>query len=471
MKQFLLYLLVPVLVGLTSCSDSEDIERIPTGDVAHKAWLSVPSNSSDLTSTDIDNIVANLRETTSKSRTNDYSVLPITDKNDEAIAYVLNFGTDDGFIVLSANKKNFPLIASSESGHIDLDSIKDTPAWDWIYEMASIEPSAEMPDSISFKIARAWDEITKSLKTYASLSGRSTGDPYVDSVTESAIAAWREQGYEVVAVKDANVESLPINVRNAVQDMYNRNNNYEIETSFILIKEEPNYVRTNPMITAQWHEGHPYNAAIPMERPIYTPVVTVAKIMHFHDFPKAYNLSTMPLSLTTATANDPLPQFMLILGRLCGYNYNTDNISGMTAMCDALARTGYNYTQAKYNSSKIVSSLKNSRPVIMSYDKKSGNTIRTYQWICDGYRGGNLNEIYYLVAYTGDFADIDPTMAFSLITSDNICYSPTSSWHMNFTDNRITGNYYGNKWKIDFASGEFTISGSEVTTLIDIYPK
>lgn len=193
--------------------------------------------------------------------------------------------------------------------------------------------------------------------------------------------------------------------------------------------------------------------------------------MHYHNFPTSYNLSTMPLSLTTATANDPLPQFMLVLGRLCGYTYNSDNISDINAMSNALTRTGYNYAQTNYNSSKISSSLMNYGPVLMSYDKTSGNIRRTYTWICDGCHGGNSYETYKLVTYTGDFADIEPTLAFGIRASDNICYTPTPSWHMNFSDSRITGDYYGNNWEINFASGAFTIAGNEVRTLIDIYPK
>lgn len=399
--------------------------------------------------------------------------MPINNDKGAVIAYVLNFGDNDGYIVLSANKKNFPLIATSDKGHIDLESIKNTPAWNWIHGVANYEPTFEVPDSVSFKIARAWHEITSSLQPYDGLGSRSSGDPYVDSVIESAIAIWREQRYDVIAVKDADIESLPINMKKYIEDMFNRHNEFEINTSFILIKEDLDYVSVLPQIETLWNETFPYNAAIYRQYPLYPSVAAIAQIMYYHDFPKEFNLRALPLSLTTAEANDPLPQFMLKVWNLCGYSNDlvaNDTIKLEDAALNALRKTSYGLRVRQFYGVDISKTLVNYGPVIMSHTFKNGNLNYPCQWICDGFRGGNMSEIYELARYTGDFAEINPSLAFGYTGTDIINYTITPSFHLHFSDDNVSGNYYGTDWQIKTMHGDQSFDPKFVNVIYDIHP-
>ena len=142
-----------------------------------------------------------------------------------------------------------------------------------------------------------------------------------------------------------------------------------------------------------------------------------------------------------------------------------------------LGKFGYGFSKEKFSFSKVANSLRSTGPIFcycykdLSQDPSTIPTLR-FSWICDGSHVSIVTTEYKVMVYSGDFADIDPTAAFYTHATDTSNATSDTSVHFVWCyGNSMDGYYYNTDWTVNYFGNNINISGNEVQTLLNIYPK
>ena len=280
------------------------------------------------------------------------------DPNPDTVAYVFNFGQDDGYAILSADRRTDNLFALVPNGHIDFQEEADE----------GVLSTGLM--AFYGNLEAAYDrQVERAVRMQ-------------DSLINSAMAK-------------IEAESGPIGTK-AGRPM--------------LICDDPQYVVVvAPMISVRWGQRNPYN--------LYTPIISgdhaltgcgataVAQLMSYWRYPTSYNWSLM----MPPSGNESLGTFQAIsrlmsnvgtaLNTVYGKDKSTSNFSDIPGY---LTNLGYNPgTYKEYNASDVYSSLNNHRPVLMAGQSIKKDVYKKYlifwekyshtyyegghAWLIDGY--------------------------------------------------------------------------------------
>lgn len=450
-----------------SCSN-EDASIIDTSlDSRSSAMLCVPDTTREVTPELVERIAKRSVKSGLKGRSiSTYTIDTYYSDDNNILAYVINYGQNEGYLIVSADKRTYPIIASSETGHMDIDLIKNTPISNWITNMSTIGKGEEIPDSIAVNIAREWEHMTYATQPFKLVS-RSTGDEYIDNIISQAIAMWTAEGCEVIAAKDADVSTCPLEVANLINDIKERHNYDELEKTYILRLDNTETSKVNPMIKTKWTAYSPYNAAVPYNSNLNTTIVAVAQLLYYHNYPADLNVRSLPLELTSANPNDALPKFLVEVGKKCGYTfkpYEADSLN-FEAASKGIAHYKYKFYKMPADRINIFSSLKNYGPILMS------DQTLFYSWLCDGIDLHSRTTNYRVVTYTGDFADINPTLAFATRVNKDVYYYSAPGYHMVWgLKPQMDGYYYNSKWTVNFPGDPNTVYLEGISCLCDVTP-
>ena len=473
------FLFLAISLLMISCSNMDDLsQNLNTEVTANRdAILSISDTGSVVTAETATQVAKNMLGKPESRSSEEVSVESMLDESGKEIAYVVNYGTNDGFVVVNANRQLSPVLAYSQTGHFDLTQAKGTPAAEWIAHMATV-PTENMPDSISQSIAVEWNVMSRREVAYQQLNSRSTQeDPDVEATISQAIAKWRSQGYTVTPVKGANASSYPPKIANAITSIQNSGIiSSDLDRSYILKKESRTTTQTGPYDKTQWNMYAPYNAAVTTFTPTLSQVaLAVAKIIYYHKSPSSIDFQNLPTSLSTANASDPLPQFLLEVTTKCGLGALSSNKNGDINNAETgLKSYGYNYEKSGYDWNKVTTSLRSYGPTFFDYQKTYREDgikhSESFSWLCDGSHVQSINTEYSVKVYSGDFGDIDPTAAFYTKASDYSSSSSARALHFVWGwGNNIDGYYYNSQWSITLGGETITIKGSDVKVLTNIF--
>ncbi|NOQ27889.1 MAG: hypothetical protein GQ564_21210 [Bacteroidales bacterium] len=272
------------------------------------------------------------------------SINEITDNSDESICYVINY-ENGGFVIISADKRVYPILAYSESNTFTFDSDNYPQGLvNWIDNtVCKVKKIRELNSPQKPEIKDIWDNLY-----YIA------APPYEDYYDD-------DDGY-----------------------------NSEDETDYDDCNNTYTYV--GPFLSTVWDQYTPYNDAIPSRncsedsegRPLVGCVaLAMGQVMKYHEFPNTYNWDLMPDNDgSTETARllwDAGKSIFTVYGCL-------GSGAEITRVTTAL-KDNFGYSSAvlsDFNSNTVISELNYGLPVIL------GATVREdgrggHVWVCDGY--------------------------------------------------------------------------------------
>ena len=126
------FLSIILSIGLFACSQSEEIIDISAiHDVDNEIEVTDPKmvNKKELNRVIIDHLMGD----SDKSRSSlGYTVSTIKDDNGNDAIYVVNFANDGGFVLVSAVKNYYPILAYSDYGNFDVSRASNMGAEKWV---------------------------------------------------------------------------------------------------------------------------------------------------------------------------------------------------------------------------------------------------------------------------------------------------------------------------------------------------
>lgn len=334
-------LLTLFLIGLLhfSCNEEEKIDLIESV-IQNENFVTIEEATEIGTLFEYP-ISYNINNSTVKSSTKEKkkikSINKITDESDKTICYVINF-ENGGFVILSADKRTYPIIAQSESNIFTFDIDNYPPGLvNWIdntvYKVKKIR-ELNLPQESEIK--DVWDNLYYRTAPPPDDNGETGGDE-----------------------EDGDCENTHIFV--------------------------------GPLLSTQWDQYDPYNDAIPSRNcpndPEGKPRVgciplAMGQVMKYHEFPNTYNWDLMQDNAgSTETA-----RLLYDVGKSVVMIYGCENSGTQIWRITTAFKEDFGYSSAvlsDYNHNTVISELNYGLPVIMGATVLDG--FGGHVWVCDGY--------------------------------------------------------------------------------------
>ena len=334
-------------------------------------------------------------------------VATLSGKDGSANMYAVNFSNDEGFILVSATKKFFPILAEVEKGKFD-DSIYQTGASVLLDEYnQSIDYYEAIPqEEIDESLAAMWRAYEKKAVTSPYLKTKSYEDDLMNLVP-AAIHEWAEDGYSAYPLCNAQGCGIPQSLYNQWYDIASSeaNQHYSFEeNSFIIARNEELASPIGPLMSTKWHQLEPYNLSVPYfelddfahKRLGQHPVI-VGEIMKYHQRPNIFSWLLMPDQLSEDYPSTSLiSEFLYSVGQGIGFNYQIDLYTTTNfAIYSYLGDRGYSCSEYSHTPffSEIETEISSYNPVFAFGTDQSGVD---HIWAVDGVKTISVYRRYSL---------------------------------------------------------------------------
>ncbi|MDE6048544.1 MAG: C10 family peptidase [Paramuribaculum sp.] len=389
----------------------------------------------------------------------------ISDINGKELMHVVNFADNKGFVIVSAEKGYYPIIAQSDEGNFNADNT-DSPAYMWLMSQKyNVAKCTELPDSVKSDIAQAWTEYD--YKTGLDLSSRSD---YIDKpqVYYDSLRMWSlNDQYKVYNYNDFILtddyltlsDDEKYQITSNIIMLGNSNYGTKEDVTLVLVKDYTHYANfPKTLLKTQWGQGKPYNNAVPNNYPLGCTTIAAGQIMNYHRWPSYYDWNNMYYSSSL------LADFLYGLAKKIGVSFKENGSPGPTSgVLNALKQQDYTVTHIAHNTSKVMTEIKNKRPVYMD-----GSGTSVHAWVCDGIDSYTYyHEIRIMTLPYRPTAQIIPTEMIEAIKILKPIYSTGYRYHMNWGwYGTADGFYLDNSMNPKVEDGNYSYNKNRTELLI-----
>ncbi len=487
-----MYLLLILITGLTAC-EQEQTEGIgaegnlPLKEITSDNKTSVSAETAEYVATQFMQNNKNLKSTTCTIK--DISIL--RDNTGEPSMYVINYENNGGFVIVSASKNFYPVLAYSDEGNFSTNN-SDMPLGltEWIIDnkIAIQDQSEQSIDSIS-KFRNLWsmyekhsDTDIKTIKSY---------DQSEFSATVAQLEAeWMSGGIEYSPFHP----NYPDEVSPKMYDMLMLMEEEARMTStpfraYILPKYE--YIRSNveELLTTTWNQDSPYNKFIKNNYPTGCVATAMVQVMRYHRWPKdSFKWDLMLDSYKSANGNiigttaqqDAVADLMKIGGQSILTDYGKDGSGAYTSNVPGALKNIFNYSSnvkhknfdGSANSAvEIMNNLKNGRPVILDGKRDRALGFISYNghaWVCDGFRYTCLKRNLTVVTISAMYGYVEVRYT---PDTDGSTATETNYFHMNWGWGGSNNGWFNiNSIGLTTSNGDYRNYQYDRNMVVNIYP-
>lgn len=399
------------LMMLSSCEDPyENLNNVESKDTL------IPNDydlSSGVTESEANTVAHNFMDNISPlGRSASSKIECINDKFNNPAFYIVNFGVNDGFVIISASHDVSPVLAYSDKGHFDIELSDSSPVSIW---MDSAKEYVSNSDTIS--VADKNYALTEWLKylpnTHVSSSknyktdSRADYNGYdIDAIKQAAFDEWNQKGWYVYSnvpiegVNTMSYYSFPRSVQDILDEISSDNSSYFmtgrplIEDTYVVGWSETDSRETKPLLKTVWGQDAPFNEYLktiyPNSQYLGCTAVALGQILNYRRDLPGYNYDLMP---TTGIYPDPtgimeVGRFLYDIGSRIGIKYKDGKTSAQfNDVKNALSKYGYTYSIPSFAPISLAERLTyNSGPVFISAQGKdlSSGKSTGHAWVCDG---------------------------------------------------------------------------------------
>lgn len=303
-------------------------------------------------------------------------IIPIKDSNGKILMYAVNY--DDGYIIVSATKKYYPILADVERGTFSIEDMADEPKFlieELLGKINIAETSENFPD-----LSKYWTPYIEPARI--DIEKTKANSDYYD-LFESYLEDWYADGCSVYYLYK-KPENMPEDMYNefyriAENDMAEVNGYPFRECAVITEQTFETSNKKGPLLKTTWDQESGYNSQVPGQKVLGCVTVAVGQIMKYHEYPKNYDWANMANSTPTSTSASFLAKLRTEL-KVSDKGGTTDKHAKRV-----LKDYGYSCSDVlKHDNTKVTASLSKNNPVYMGGQKKS-DPSKGHAWVCDGY--------------------------------------------------------------------------------------
>lgn len=386
---------------LSSCTQTDEAESNVSNDaiVEQCENLLIDREPSSLTSVDAKKVAMMFVGGDTQTRTA-MPVSEILELNDDntgtPLLYVINFGTDNGYVVVSASKKTPPVLAYSDKGKFVMSN--DNPSIVYLNEFKDCVRAAKACNSDTLRLKYAMQWVTYEKRDLAVNSTRALSYEMQQKLDKEV--AYREsQGYIHLGGLSAAQYYLPSEqyelLKRQMEDCTDPQYNY-METTQLYIKSY-DYEVIDGMLRTKWHQEEPFNVDAKNGLAGCVPIA-VAQIVYYHKFPSKYNWKNIYVN---PVENDDFNYFIKDIRNLCDVKYNSGGTaSNIDKAKSALQSLGYKVRKVEDNIQfTLRSQIHLGNPVYMRGEASGEDK---HAWVCDGYQNKKYDAITTFIPNKSD---------------------------------------------------------------------
>ncbi|MCR5710672.1 MAG: Spi family protease inhibitor [Bacteroidales bacterium] len=397
MKKVVFLCLSGLILALAACTNTTLTESALLQDEAVTNTLLLERGTTPITAEQAINVaklfdIQNGQPATKAAETRISDVY--THRNDEGtpVFYAVNRADDKGFIIVSASRKYYPVLAIVDRGHFD-NRFFETIMGNWADEQTLQITSAErdeLPTDLVRDIRTRWTAFEKTLTTDL-IATKSEAEAY--ALRQACVAAWENQGYTCYALQD-DITEMPATLYSSfcASAQALANPDYDYMLFSVVLEERVDDISTyGPYIGSTWGPENGYNQCIEDVYGNLVPVgskqLAVGQVMRH--FQRPTSIANLPLNYaTTATSN-----FLLNISDLMGGSYHSGGNSATNAsISTALHHYHYSLDTCAFSRGLVDTCTQSGSPVILCGTRTQNNTSVDYGWVCEGYR---MDAIHY----------------------------------------------------------------------------
>lgn len=438
------YALCFLIIWMTACTSIEQTDN-DSKEEDHTRALLLEKSTAPITAEQAINVVKLFdikNKTATKSNTDIISDV-YTHFNEEGkpAFYAVNRGEENGFIIVSASRKYYPILAIVEKGHFDNHYPKIGLA-SWVDEQCDLISAVEKGEYVFGDCDIAWSTYEK---TSPMLYIPTKSEAEAFALRQACVASWEAQGYSCYALQECP-NHLPAEIYNQWIAMAsvsaNPDYNY-LDYSVILEKYVETVSSTGPLIGSSWDQANGFNAAVPNNYYVGCVPVAIGQIMWYFEKPSTFFWSNMYANSATQTT----ATFLYTLGCLMGIDYpHFDSSASHGNGEDALNYYGYTTSFDYYNEATVINNIAMGKPVYVGGDVQGVGQI--HAWVCEGNR---INQHHY--EYTLKVLDYALPLTYTNVGQP--CYSGYGTYYYLYHNLGYGGS--GNGWYLgSIASNEGT---------------
>lgn len=320
----------------------------------------------------------------------------VTDDNGDVLLYVINYADDQGFIIVSATREYFPILAESDTGCFHLDDITDQhPASLWLNERKFyVKHASTLPDSTRSRIDMQWIAYSPAVP-YDELNVTSRAEVpdkpqvFYDSLRQWSmdpnVKVYRWEEYILTdsyrSLSDYEKERIKVGIYT-----YGNGNYGTPESSTLVIIQYIDNGFRNQILTTQWDQFYPFNDySESFFHALGCTTIAAGQVMKHYRFPAKFNWDEMPDKGASHATKSFLEELKAEIGVVNkpveGSPFQPGGASDSQVRA-ALVGYGYSVSAAPHDFSKIRDRLRFGTPVI-----QFGYNLSTsvgHAWVCDG---------------------------------------------------------------------------------------
>lgn len=383
-------------------------------------------------------------------------ITPIKDETGKMLMYVINYKDNRGFRIISAQKEYEPLLAYSDEGNFNMESLNDIGVSIWLKDIKqSISDVDQLPDSIKLRNRLEWScLIGKTERRKVARTRSLEFTDYKKQINDELIELNR-QGYMIYPLSDFIPKTnysptfadgiLP--PEDIVRQISNISNEEVIVDSYVVMKY---YNRTSnasrrKLMNTEWGQSAPFNSAIPYypnnkDRFLGCTAVASGQILAYKRYLSGYDYNTM---LASTPNYNEISKFLYYIGTRIGIDY-PNNESGASIDDVRKALNGFGLTcsyDKNFDTGQIIKSIDADIPVYVrgKSDKKYGHA-----WVVDGYDYKSSEgdcKVLLLNAYKEDI--IGESIFWCYGTKTEV-FSESKLYHCNWGWNGYQDGFYVN---------------------------
>ena len=379
-----LYLLVISTLALFSCSQDAVLENesIETPSLSTEEVGLIDKSPVNLTSDDAKRVALRFMSKGIKTRAPQSSA-SVETIYDHALGipllYIVNFENDNGYAVISATKKEAPVLVYSETGNYNVNASDTTNEYMEMYKKHIKEAYLDSSDSLRAKYALEWAMFEKT--DGAGILTRSSSA--TNQMIQDEIRRKTAMGYTYIGKLSAAATYLSdSDYQNLVSDISTHSDpNYDYKEVTLFFIKSFETEKIGPLMGTKWHQESPFNIDAPNGFAGCVPIA-IAQIAYYHKYPSKYNWNEI---YNYPILNDVFKNFILDIRNLCHVKYQDDGTSATyNDAYNTLKNLGYQVKKGGVpNYEKLRKSITYKNPVFIKGTNNS--THKGHAWVCEGY--------------------------------------------------------------------------------------